>query len=60
MFLVGVRPGKIIESGVWCQSNEGLYYKDIEPIYQCIETYHVLKIQFVNTWCYQEEEGVAA
>ena len=39
MMLIGVRPGGIIESDAWCQSNEGLYYRDIELIYQRTETY---------------------
>ena len=33
MLLIGVRPGEIIESDAWRQSNEGLYYRDIELIY---------------------------
>lgn len=37
--LMGVRPGEIIESNAWRQSDEGLYYRDIELIYQRTETY---------------------
>jgi integrase len=39
MLLIGVRPGEIIESDAWHQSNEGLHYKDIELIHQCTATY---------------------
>ena len=38
--LIGVRPGEIIESDAWRQSNEGLHYRDVELIYQRTETYH--------------------
>lgn len=40
MLLIGVQPGEIIESDAWRQSNEGLYYRDIELIYQRTETYY--------------------
>ena len=40
MLLIGVRPGEIIESDAWRQSNEGLHYGDVELIYQRTETYH--------------------
>jgi integrase len=33
MSCVGVRPGEVIESDAWYQSNEGLLYKDIELQY---------------------------
>ena len=32
MLLVGVRPGEVIESDAWYQTNEGLLYKDIELV----------------------------
>jgi hypothetical protein len=32
MLLVGVRPGEVVESDAWYQTNEGLLYKDIELV----------------------------
>ncbi|KAF3049144.1 hypothetical protein E8E11_005165 [Didymella keratinophila] len=32
LLFVGVRPGEVVESDAWYQSNEGLLYKDIELV----------------------------
>jgi integrase len=33
MSCVGVRPGEVVESDAWYQSNEGLLYKDVDLLY---------------------------
>ena len=33
LLLIGVRPGEVVESDAWYQTNEGLLYKDIELVH---------------------------
>lgn len=35
LLLIGVRPGEVVESDAWYQTNEGLLYKDIELVRSC-------------------------
>jgi hypothetical protein len=39
MLYIGVRPGEIVESDAWGQSNEGLLYKDLDLVYQSTTAY---------------------
>lgn len=39
MLYVGLRPGELIESHAWMQSNEGFHYKDIDLVHRVSEDY---------------------